>query len=129
MVADFMKALFDEIEQPDGSVELPFVIWREAFINDGDATLAQSAYERLNPQPYRTFTDKITLSSNPATWEVGKSYIHSQEDIALPASLPWHPRLSEKLGLYRYVLMTGGHEACFTAPDLLARKIMDAGRD
>ena len=28
-------------------------------INDADMALARSAYEQLNPHPYRTFTDKI----------------------------------------------------------------------
>jgi hypothetical protein len=41
----------------------------------------------------------------------------------------WHPRLSEKLGLFRLVQKPGGHELCFTDPALLARKIMEAGRD
>jgi hypothetical protein len=43
--------------------------------------------------------------------------------------MPWHPRLSEKLGLYRLVLAEGGHEVCFSNPKLLAAKIMEAGRD
>ena len=129
MVPPHFRDLFAQLEQEDGSIQLPFPIWREAFINDADAELAQAAYDRLNPHPYRTFTDRIRLSSNPAEWEVGKSYIHCQEDVALPASLPWHPRLSEKLGLYRYVWMPGSHEVNFTAPEALGAKIVLAGRD
>ena len=122
-------ALFDQIVQKDGSVLLPFPIWREAFINDGDLKIAQSTYEKLNPHPYKTFTDQIQLSQTPAEMQVGKSYIVCQDDIALPASLPWHPRLSQKLGLYRLVSMPGSHESCFTNPTLLARKMIEAGRD
>ncbi len=122
-------SLFDQIVQKDGSVLLPFPIWREAFINDGDLKLAQSTYEKLNPHPYKTFTDQIQLSQTPAEMQVGKSYIVCQDDIALPASLPWHPRLSQKLGLYRLVSMPGSHESCFTNPALLARKMIEAGRD
>ncbi len=44
-------------------------------------------------------------------------------------SLPWHPLLSEKLGLYRLVTMPGSHSVHFTAPGLPGRKIMEAGRD
>jgi hypothetical protein len=47
----------------------------------------------------------------------------------MPHSLPWHPRLSERLGLFRLVECEGSHELCFTDPQLLARKIVEAGRD
>jgi hypothetical protein len=47
----------------------------------------------------------------------------------MPHSLPWHPRLSEKLGLFRLVQTHGSHELCFTNPEALAKKIMIAGRD
>lgn len=113
----------------DNSVVLPYPIWREAFINDGDAELAQAAYDKLNPHPYATFTDRIALKTNPAAMQVAKSYINATEDTALPQSLGWHPRLSEKLGLFRLVQTPGSHEMCFSNPALLAAKIMDAGRD
>ena len=129
MVPPNYVGLFDAIAQDDGSVLLPYPIWREAFINDADEDLAKASYERLNPHPYKTFTDKIELSKAPAEMEVGKSYLNCQEDVALPASLPWHPRLSEKLGLYRLVAMPGSHESCFTNPTLLGKKMIEAGRD
>lgn len=129
MVPPDYVALFEQLESDDGSVVLPFPIWREVFINDGDAELAQKAYDILNPQPNATFKDKIKLSKNPAEMVIGKSYINCVEDTALPHSLGWHPRLSEKLGLYRLVLCPGSHEVCFTNPEVLAEKIMLAGRD
>lgn len=129
MVPENIRRLFASVEAADGSIMMPFPIWREAFMNDADLALAQSAYDRLNPHPRRTFTDPIRLSRNPADFTCGKSYIHCQEDMALPGSLPWFPRLSEKLGLHRYVWMPGGHEVCFTDPGLLAQKIVVAGRD
>jgi len=131
MVPPHYVALFDEISaaSPDNSVVLPYPIWRDAFINDGSEELAQQAYDKLNPHPYATFTDAISLSKNPAEMELGKSYINCTEDTALPQSLGWHPRLSEKLGLYRLVQIPGSHETCFSNPALLAQAIMDAGRD
>jgi len=131
MVPPHYVALFDEISaaSPDNSVVLPYPIWRDAFINDGSGELAQQAYDKLNPHPYATFTDAISLSKNPAEMELGKSYINCTEDTALPQSLGWHPRLSEKLGLYRLVQIPGSHETCFSNPALLAQAIMDAGRD
>ena len=124
-------ALFDQIagQRGDGSVVLPFPIWREAFINDVDLETAQKAYDILNPHPYKTLTDKISLKTNPAAMQIGKSYVNCTEDASLPHSLPWHPRLSEKLGLFRLVQVPGSHELCFTNPKALAQAIMNAGRD
>jgi pimeloyl-ACP methyl ester carboxylesterase len=123
--------LFDQIEKDrgDGSVVLPFPIWREAFINDADLALAKRAYEALNPHPAKTFRDKVSLKADPASMPIAKSYVNCQQDIALPHSYPWHPRLSEKLGLFRLVELPGSHEVCFTNPGLLAQKIVEAGRD
>ena len=129
MVPPSYTELFDHIEQPDGSVMLPFAIWREAFINDASLELAQTAYAQLNPHPNQTSKDAITLSTNPAAMPMPKSYLNCTEDTSLPQSLPWHPRLSEKLGLFRLVQSPGSHELCFTNPTLLAEKMMEAGRD
>ena len=130
MVPPHYKALFDAVATANGNaVMLPFPIWREAFINDADAALAQSTYERLNPHPYRTFTEPASLPTELAALEVGKSYINCRQDTAMPHSLPWHPRLSERLGLFRLVECEGSHELCFTDPARLSAKIVEAGRD
>lgn len=129
MVPPHYVGLFEQLEAEDGSVVLPFPIWRDGFINDADAEMAQKAYDVLNPHPNATFKDKIKLSKNPAEMEIGKSYLNCTEDAALPQSLGWHPRLSEKLGLFRLVQCPGSHELCFTNPELLAEKIIQAGRD
>lgn len=130
MVPAHYVALFDQIAAANhGAVMLPFPIWREAFINDADLALAQSAYDRLNPHPYRTFTDPIDLKTPLAELTVGKSYLNCQQDIALPHSMPWHPRLSEKLGLFRLVECQGSHEIWFTDPATLAQALIRAGRD
>jgi len=129
MVPQMYIDLFAQLEKPDGSVELPFPIWRDAFINDADSELAKIAYDKLNPHPYNTFKDLISISKNPSEMEIPKSYINCTEDTAIPQSMPWHPRLSEKLGLFRLVQATGSHELCFTNPSLLGQKILDAGKD
>ena len=131
MVPPHYVGLFDSTssESSDNSVMLPFPIWREAFFNDGSHEEAEIAFGKLNAHPYATFTDPISLKTNPAEMQVGKSYINCTEDTALPQSLGWHPRLSEKLGLFRLVQISGSHELCFTDPGSLAATIMDAGRD
>ncbi len=123
-------ALFDSLAAAqNNAVMLPYPIWRESFMNDADAALAEASYAQLNPHPYATFTEPITLKTELAALEIGKSYINARQDTALPHSLPWHPRLSERLGLFRLVECNGGHEMCFTNPSLLAQKIEEAGRD
>jgi pimeloyl-ACP methyl ester carboxylesterase len=131
MVPPIYLGLFDAIaaERGDGSVVLPFPIWREAFINDADLETAQRTYDILNPHPLKTFSDKIALNTNPADTTVAKSYINCTEDTALPHGYPWHPRLSEKLGLFRLIQVPGSHELCFSNPKALAQAIMEAGRD
>jgi len=131
MVPPPYVALFEQIaaQRGDGSVVLPFPIWREAFINDADAELAKKAYDVLNPHPLKTFSDKISLKTNPGDMQIGKSYVNCTEDTSLPHHYPWHPRLSQKLGLFRLVQVPGSHELCFTNPKLLADAIMRAGRD
>ncbi len=122
-------AMFEPLVAADGSITLPFPVWREAFINDGSLELAEHAYGLLNPHPWATFTEPLRLSRPPAALPCAKSYLNCTEDTALPHSLPWHPRLSEKLGLFRLVQCPGSHELCFTNPTLLGQKIMEAGRD
>lgn len=129
LVPPLYVRMFESLVQADGSVMLPFAIWREAFINDASLAEAEAAYARLNPHPWRTFTEPLRLTRAPAELPVPKSYLNCTEDTAMPHSLPWHPRLSEKLGLFRLVQCPGSHELCFTDPALLGRKIMEAGRD
>jgi pimeloyl-ACP methyl ester carboxylesterase len=131
MVPPPYVALFDSIvaQRGDGSVVLPFPIWREAFINDADLATAQKAYNVLNPHPAKTMSEKISIKTNPADMQLAKSYINCTEDTSLPHHYPWHPRLSQKLGLYRLVQTPGSHELCFSNPQRLAQAIMEAGRD
>lgn len=122
--------LFDSIAVANNNaVMLPFPVWREAFINDADLALAKSSYAKLNPHPYRTFTDPINLKQPLAQLAIGKSYLNCQQDIALPHGLPWHPRLSERLGLFRLIECPGSHETWFSNPARLAQAIIEAGRD
>ena len=122
--------LFDSIaaERGDGSVVLPFPIWREAFINDVDLETAQRAYDVLNPHPLKTFTDKISLKTNPADMTMAKSYINCTEDISLPHHYPG-TRACRRSWAISLVQVPGSHELCFSNPGRLARAIMDAGRD
>lgn len=123
------QAFEAEAAQTGGAVTLPFPLWREAFINDADLALAKATYARLNPHPCATMVDPIELRTPLAQLPIGKSYINCRQDTVMPHSLPWHPRLSERFGLFRFVEAPGSHELLFTDPAALARAIEQAGRD
>lgn len=128
-VPGFYVELFDRLVQADDTVMLPFPIWREAFVNDGDLELAQWAYSQLSPEPYQPFREKLDLKKFYSL-EIPRSYINATEDIALPhGEWGWHPRMFNRLGLCRLVQMPGSHEVIFTNPTGLAEKIIEAGRD
>jgi pimeloyl-ACP methyl ester carboxylesterase len=113
----------------DNTMMVPFPVWREAFMNDADDGLARSSYEKLTPEPFRPFTDKLDLVRFYSL-DIPKSYLNCTDDTALPpGEWSWVPRFPARLGLCRLVQMPGSHEALFTNPVLLAEKIIEAGRD
>jgi len=124
-------ALFEKLFQdsPDGTIMVPFPIWRESFVNDADLETAKWTYSQLSPEPYQPCKDKLDLKKFYSL-EIPRSFINCTEDIALPpGEWGWHPRMSSRLGVYRLVQMPGSHEAIYTNPALLADKIIEAGRD
>lgn len=129
LVPDFFLGMFDEMAKADGTIMMPFPIWREALTNDMSAVDSTAAYRRLVAQPYRTFQEPIRLSRPPAAFDIPKSYINFTEDTGMPHVSPWHPRLSGKLGLFRLVQAPGSHEVCFSNPAGAAEAILIAGQD
>lgn len=113
----------------DNTVAMPWPIWREAFIQDADLALAQSTFEQLSTEPFQPFVDKLDLTRFYES-SIPRSYINGTEDTALPpGEWGWHPRMSSRLGAYRLVQLPGSHEVMFTNPELLAAKVIEAGRD
>ncbi|WP_295032272.1 MULTISPECIES: alpha/beta fold hydrolase [unclassified Microbacterium] len=141
-VPEHGKALVDEIppalvgalqasaaERGDGGVVLPFPVWRDAFFNDGTLEQAQAVYDVLRPQPFGAFTDPADMTG----WEnvtPARSYLAPYEDNDITQG-EWgrHPRLSNRLGVFRLIGMSGSHEVLLTDPELTARKFIEAGRD
>lgn len=124
-------ALFERLsrESADKSVMLPFPIWRDAFINDADIETAKRTYALLSPEPYQPLKDKLDMKKFYSL-EIPKSYINCTEDTALPqGEWGWHPRMSNRLGLFRLVQMPGSHQVMNTNPRGLAEKIIEAGRE
>lgn len=113
----------------DGTVTLPFPVWREAFMNDADVSLARETYAALNPEPAGPIAEKLDLSAFYGL-ETPRSFLYCTEDTALPqGEWGFHPRMSNRLGLFRLVTMPGGHCPMLTDPVRLAAKLVEAGRD
>ncbi|MYH33824.1 MAG: alpha/beta hydrolase [Gammaproteobacteria bacterium] len=127
------RALVDHLlsQSPDDSFTLPFEVCREAFFNSVELGTARELWEtHFSPQPVQPFRDKLDLKAF-FNLDLPRSYLNCTEDIALPPGpeTGWHPRMSNRLGLYRLVQMPGDHEALLTSPGLLAEKLIEAGRD
>ncbi len=111
----------------DNTTMLPFNVWREQFVNDADLKLAKSTYEHLSPEPFKPIVEKLDLKKFYSL-DIPKSYINCTEDMP-QGEWGRHPRMSNRLGLYRLVQMPGSHEVLLTNPKGLADKIIEAGRD
>ncbi|RUT03612.1 salicylate esterase [Dulcicalothrix desertica PCC 7102] len=126
------QALLDNLARESGNntVVMPFELWREACLNDADLELAKFSYAQLSPEPYQPLIDKLDLKQFYSL-PIPKSYLYCTEDNVLPQGEQWgwHPKMSNRLGLFRLVQMPGSHEVMFSNPIGLAEKIIVAGRD
>ncbi|GAP99919.1 alpha/beta fold hydrolase [Leptolyngbya sp. NIES-2104] len=131
-VPPHLQTLLDELvrESNDQMMVIPFEMWREVFLNDADLELARSSYAQLSPEPYQPWIDKLDLKQFYSL-PIPKSYLYCTEDNVLPQGEQWgwHPRMSNRLGLFRLLQMPGSHEVMFSNPIDLAEKIIVAGRD
>jgi pimeloyl-ACP methyl ester carboxylesterase len=113
----------------DGTVMLPFEVFREAFINDADIDTARDAYAQLSPEPLARASEPLDL----AGWDtlaVPRSVLHATDDNVFPATeFSWHPGMSQRVAPFRLVQMHGSHEVLFSDPAATARKLVEAGRD
>jgi pimeloyl-ACP methyl ester carboxylesterase len=130
------RAAFEALaaQSADNTITLPFPVWREVFVNDGDLATAQATYALLSPEPYPVVAEKLDMKPFYDLIRTGNppcSFIHCTEDICMSygPEWGWHPRMTSRLGLCRLVQMPGSHEVLFTNPGGLARSIILAGRD
>jgi pimeloyl-ACP methyl ester carboxylesterase len=112
---------------PDNTVECPWEVFRDLFIQDARVQDARSVWERLVPQPFQPWDAKLDLAE---FYRAGlpASYIAVADDRALPEGT-WHPGMSSRLGSCKVVHMAGSHEVMFTRPAELARKLVEAAHD
>jgi hypothetical protein len=108
---------------------IPFDMWREVFINDGEPDLVQSAYDQLSREPFGPWAEQLNMEKFHLL-DTPRSFLVGDDDMVMPpGDSGWHPRMSSRLGQFRLVQMSGSHEAVFTNPVGLADKFIEAGRD
>jgi pimeloyl-ACP methyl ester carboxylesterase len=112
---------------PDNTVSCPWEVFRDQFIQDADPVVARSVWERLVPQPFAPWDEKLKLAEFHRG-ELPRSYISVMDDLALPPGT-WHPGMSSRLGRFKLVEMSGSHEVMFTRPAELARRLVEAAED
>lgn len=112
---------------PDGTVACDWEVFRDFFMQDASPEVARTVWERLVPQPFAPWAEKLDLGRF-YRGELPRSYIAVADDRALPAG-QWHPGMSSRLGEFKLVEMGGSHEVMFTRPAELARKLVEASGD
>ena len=112
---------------PDDTVACPWEVFRDLFIQDAAPDVARSVWERLVPQPFAPWDEKLELAEFHRG-ELPRSYIAVSDDRALPPG-GWHPTMSARLGSFKLVEMGGSHEVMFTRPAELAGKLVEAANE
>jgi pimeloyl-ACP methyl ester carboxylesterase len=116
-------------DSADNTFMIPFDMWREVFINDGEPDLVQRAYEQLSREPFGPWAAPLNMERFHSL-DTPRSFLVGTADLVMPpGDSGWHPRMSSRLGEFRLVQMSGSHEAVFTNPIGLADKFIEAGRD
>jgi pimeloyl-ACP methyl ester carboxylesterase len=116
-------------DSADNTFMIPFEMWRDVFINDGDPDLVQRAYARLSSEPFGPWAQPLDMKTFHSL-QTPRSFLVGTDDMVMPpGDSGWHPRMSTRLGKFRLVQMPGSHERIFTDPIGVADKLIEAGRD
>jgi hypothetical protein len=106
---------------------IPWEVWRDYFIQDAPDSGARSLWEQLSPEPNQVNIDRLDLKRFYSL-AIPRSLIYCRQDKALPLGY-FHPRMSSRLGTFKFLEMDGSHEVMFTRPEELADKIIEASFD
>ncbi|MDQ6422266.1 alpha/beta fold hydrolase [Paenibacillus sp. LHD-117] len=115
----------------DDTIMLPFPLFRDLFVNTATLEEAVRMYAGVAPEPARPLFEKLDLKTFYEL-QIPKSYVYFYQDNALPQGegFGWNPHMSTRLGQFRLIVGDGDHFTdTLTRPDMVARKIYEAGRD
>ena len=109
---------------PDNTVDCPWELFRDQFMQDASPDAARSVWERLVPQPFAPWDAKLDLSGFSSA-ALPASYVAVKDDLVLPPG-QWHPGMSGRLASPKILEIGGSHEVMFTRPAELARTLVEA---
>ena len=107
----------------DGSIALPYELFRDAFANTADEATARSLHGRLVPEPHGPIFEPLSLP-HAARDTIPTSYIACRADRALPPG-SFHPGQSGRLHAPALIEIDGDHDALLTAPHRLAWALLE----
>jgi hypothetical protein len=105
----------------------PHRLWRDNFIQDAPEPGARLLWEQLSPKPNQVKLDRLDLKRFYSL-VIPRSFNYCRQDKTLPPGY-FHPRMSSRLGNFKFLEMGGSHEVMFTRPEELAAKILEASFD
>jgi pimeloyl-ACP methyl ester carboxylesterase len=129
-VADSLpKELIDFLDNaaaatPDGSCELPFELFWNAFANTADEATARELHSRLVPEPHKPIFEALSLPGSTRL-AIPSVYISCRDDRAMPPGA-FHPGQSSRLKAPKLIEIDGDHEVLLTAPNRLAEALLEA---
>ncbi|MFD2614831.1 alpha/beta hydrolase [Paenibacillus gansuensis] len=118
-------------DSKDGTIMLPFPLFREAFANTASLEEAKAMYANISPEPAGPLVQKLNLKKFYSL-QIPKSYLYLTEDNVLPQNedFSWHPKQSGRLGFFRYIEGRGDHmTTVHKEPEEIAEKFVQAGRE
>jgi pimeloyl-ACP methyl ester carboxylesterase len=108
----------------DGSVALPYELFRGAFVNMADEASARALYARFVPEPCMPIFEPLALPHNHQH-DIPTTFIACRQDLSLGPGV-FHPGQSSRLNRPRLIEVDGDHEALLTSPDALTDALLAA---
>jgi len=108
----------------DGSVALPYELFRGGFVNTADEASARLLYARFAPEPCLPIFEPLALQHNHRHG-IPAAFVACRQDSSLGPGV-FHPGQSSRLDRPRLIEIEGDHEALLTNPHALANALLTA---
>ena len=70
-------------DSADNTFMIPFEMWRDVFINDGDPDLVQRAYGQLSPEPFGPWAEPLKMKKFHSL-QIPRSFLVGTADMVMP---------------------------------------------
>ena len=84
MLPDSAEALTQmAADSADNTFMIPFDMWRDVFINDGDPDLVQRSYAQLSSEPFGPWTEPLKMEKFHSL-QIPRSFLVGAADLVMP---------------------------------------------